>query len=151
MAENKMEEILTQWGNKNTHELLKLVFHCRNILPGVSAHEPEPWRYWTTGRAFLGVGSVRMEVGRWVKLRTIKEAFFFPSPLFPPLNTAPLVKCLKWDKAKPVFHVAILKYRNVSRRLNRFFLRVSCCQKNPKTKHKFLPGTCGQGRVFLCH
>lgn len=33
-----------------------------------------------------------------------------------------------------MFHVAILKYRNVSRRLNRFFLRVSCCQKKSENK-----------------
>lgn len=117
----------------------------------MSAREPEPRGLWTTERAFLRVGSVRMEVGRWVKLRTIKEALFFSS--FPPLNTTPLVKCLKWDKAKPLFHVAILKYSNVSSRLRRSFLvffpgKLSVAKKKKKTVRK--QNTNFLLRRFLC-
>lgn len=36
----------------------------------------------------------------------------------PRLNISLQMKCLKWDKAKPVFHVAILKYRNGLGRLS---------------------------------
>lgn len=43
----------------------------------------------------------------WVIPRTKEESFGSLR-----LNISLAVKCLKWDKAKPMFHVAIIKHKN---------------------------------------
>lgn len=61
---------LAQWGNKNWS------FITATFTPGCRLLSSNP-EDCGRRRAFLRVGSARMEAGRWVQLRTIKEAFFF--------------------------------------------------------------------------